>query len=106
MPQAVKKRAATALEKNADELVFYARRDAPKDDGELEASIVKEEVPGLEGLAYEVKTDKFYSRFQEFGTVRFPAQPFFFVNFRALRPRFNRRMGRALRQGIKDALGK
>ena len=106
MPRTVKNRLAKAIDENADELVREARRDAPKASGALAGSIVKDPVEGSEGLVVEVETGLFYSRFQEFGTVKFPEQPFFFVNFRALRPRFNRRIGKAIREGLKDSLKK
>jgi len=106
IPQTVKKRLAKAIDDNADEFVRDAKRDVGVRSGRLRDSIVKDEVEGTEGLAVEVETGVFYSRFEEFGTVNRPANPFFFVNFRALTPKFKRRMGRAMREGIKESLSK
>lgn len=117
MPKEVKARLRTALKKNSEEMEAAAKRDVGEDSGELKRSIKSEEIkePGLDldGLAYKATAGTFYAYFEEFGTsagrgssAGRPANPFFFTNYRALKPRFKRRNSRAIREGQKDAIKK
>lgn len=45
----------------------------------------------------------FYARFHEFGTVKMPANPFFFVSWRANRRGVRSRITRAVRRGFQKA---
>ena len=47
--------------------------------------------------------DAFYARFHEFGTVKMPAQPFFFPVWRARRKRVRSRISRAIRKSIRES---
>jgi HK97 gp10 family phage protein len=47
--------------------------------------------------------DAFYARFQEFGTVKMPANPFFFPVWRARRKRIKSRISRAISKGIRES---
>ena len=47
--------------------------------------------------------DAFYARFQEFGTVKMPANPFFFPVWRARRKRIKNRISRAVSKGIRES---
>lgn len=43
----------------------------------------------------------FYARWQEHGTIAFPASPYFFVSYRALRARTRRRISRSINKAAK-----
>jgi|AntAceMinimDraft_16_1070373.scaffolds.fasta_scaffold10274_6 HK97 gp10 family phage protein len=97
-----------AAKQNAIALRDAAIRDAPRDSGELEDTIKYYPDRNSAGLIWRVvagvkASSGFYARYVEFGTVDQPAHPFFFVNYRILRPRFKSRMARAMRKGIKEA---
>lgn len=47
--------------------------------------------------------DAFYARFQEFGTVKMPANPFFFPVWRARSKRVKARISRAIRKAIRES---
>lgn len=47
--------------------------------------------------------DAFYARFQEFGTVKMPANPFFFPVWRARKRRVKGRISRAISKAIKES---
>lgn len=96
-----------------------ARRDVPVDRGELRESIGVRAVDAVRKLWWRAFAGRtggallgesggeekgWYAHFVEFGTVNAPAQPFWFPNFRALRPRFRGRVTRARRQGVRDAI--
>ena len=49
------------------------------------------------------KGDTFYARFQEFGTRKMVANPFFFVTYRAKRKSAKSALTRAMRKAIKNA---
>lgn len=89
-----------ASAKNAQEMRAAAQRDVDVDTGGLKATIRAYPAKGTLGtvwrvVAGEVDGSGFQARFREFGTVNQQASPFFFVNYRALRPRFKRRSSRA-----------
>lgn len=52
---------------------------------------------------YAGGSDAFYARFQEFGTRKMPANPFFYPVWRARRKTVKARVGRAIRAAIKKA---
>jgi HK97 gp10 family phage protein len=112
MPALIQKRVAEALEQNADELVEVARRDAPVKTGNLRDSIGKRPIEGTDKLIWRVFAGKrgpglydqgYYAALVEFGTKLWPAQPFFFVNYRAFKPKFKARQSRAIRKAIKES---
>lgn len=47
--------------------------------------------------------DAFYARFQEFGTVNMPANPFFYPVWRARRRRVKGRISRAIKKAIRES---
>lgn len=47
--------------------------------------------------------DAFYARFHEFGTVKMPPSPFFYVAWRANRRGFRSRISRAVRRGFEKS---
>ncbi len=52
------------------------------------------------------RSGAFYARWQEHGTVLFPAQPYFFVSYRALRKRARRRIARSITKAAKQVAKK
>lgn len=104
IPKRMKASVKAAIDLSADELVAFQKRLAPKDEGELEASIHTE--PGRHELSVAVvasvpKGIFDVARLQEFGTVDMPAQPFFFPPFRANRKRMRSRIGRAVGKAVR-----
>lgn len=84
-----------------------AQRDVDVDTGKTKATIKAFPVDGTFGTVWRVVAGErdgagFQARFREFGTVNQAANPFFFVNYRALRPRFRRRSSRAAGLAAKD----
>lgn len=110
LPQAVKRRVSGALEQNAHELAVVAARDAPKLTGRLSVNTGARKVDddGLFWIAFSGVRDGYnkgyYAAWVEHGTEDTPAQPYFFTNYRVLRPRFRGRVTRAYRAGIKDGV--
>jgi HK97 gp10 family phage protein len=105
-----------AAKANAQALTEAAKRDAPFDETapagalHLRDTIKYYAVDGSGGLIWRVVAGNIReqdgmqnARWQEFGTVDRPAQPFFFSNYRVMKPRFSARMSRAMRKGIKEA---
>jgi HK97 gp10 family phage protein len=102
LPAKMKAEVKVAIETGADELVAMQKRLVPVDQGDLQDSIRKE--PGRHEMSVSVKAGSnraFYARFQEFGTVDHPPQPFFFPPYRALRRRIRSRIGRAVSKAVK-----
>lgn len=54
---------------------------------------------------YAGNAEAFYARFQEFGTANTPAQPFFFVAYRAHRKTAKRRIRAATRKAARKEAG-
>ncbi|WP_347139436.1 HK97-gp10 family putative phage morphogenesis protein [Paracoccus sp. SSK6] len=80
--------------------------NAPK--GSLSIASVKGRVAGLFITIYVGTRDKslgdqdaYYARWQEFGTKNMPANPFFFVVWRANRRSFRSGINRAVRNAVK-----
>lgn len=95
-----------ATEKNAREMAIMARGYAPQSQGggDLKASTKAERYTDGPAIRWRVVSGDavaFYARFVEFGTAAAeghgatPAQPYFFVSYRALRRRMKRRLGAA-----------
>lgn len=110
LPKKVRRRMTEAAQTNARLLKEAAARDAPYRDGELRLSIRYYAVRGTEGLVWRVVAGNVAddngltnARWQEFGTENMPAQPFFFTNYRIMKPRFSARMSRAMKKGIKES---
>lgn len=112
-PGVVSERVDKAIAKNAREMVSTAKTMAPRDTGELEASIGARPIEG--GWAVEATAEQ--AAFVEFGTpphiaggkfegAKHPgqkAQPFFFASYRANKIRFRRRNARAVKIAISEA---
>ncbi|WP_313349790.1 HK97-gp10 family putative phage morphogenesis protein [Paracoccus sp. (in: a-proteobacteria)] len=47
--------------------------------------------------------DGFYARFQEFGTVKMPAHPFFYPVWKKMKPGFNKKIRARVRAAIREA---
>lgn len=52
---------------------------------------------------YAGNREAFYGAWQEFGTSKMPAQPFFYHVWKEHRPKFRRRIATAVRKAIKEA---
>ena len=122
IPGKVRAAVSDEMEKIAQEVVRDMRRGAPKDSGELVRSIdwTWGDVPkgtltigtvgGSEYGSLRITIyaggkngdgDAFYARFQEFGTVKMPANPFFYPVWRARRRSIKGRITRAINKAIK-----
>jgi len=102
LPAKMKAEVKVAIETGADELVAMQKRLVPIEQGDLQDSIRKER--GRHELSVSVKAGSnavFYARFQEFGTVGHPPQPFFYPPYRALRRRIRSRIGRAVGKAVR-----
>lgn len=108
IPDKVKRRINAANEKSAEELAALITRLAPKDEGDLIASIRYFEVTRTAGggITWRVTAGDdtaYYARFIEFGNGTVPARGFFYPSVRAIRRLIRNRQLRAFRQGLKDA---
>lgn len=117
MPKTVRKRLQATLEQNADELMTAQRALVPKDEGDLEASIRKENPPGRVAVDVRaggptttkpvrsgVSATYDYALGQEFGTQDQPANPFFYPPYRLKKGRFKSRLTRATKKAIKEGV--
>ena len=117
LPEKVRKDTNAAIEQNADEWVTLSRKMAPIDpqDGvHLRPSIRHYQTEtggqvvraGGETTTKRVRDGQFgmydYALGQEFGTMKMPAQPFFWPAYRLLKKRFGGRRSRAMNKAIKD----
>jgi HK97 gp10 family phage protein len=113
----VDKELTEANEKTAIGMVAMAKRLAPRDDGDLQNSIIY--FPGRRPTSFVITAGGAlttrpvregadasydYALGQEYGTSKMPANPFFWPSFRALRKGMKSRAGRALRKAIKQAV--
>lgn len=109
IPDKVKRRLNAANEQSAEELAAMMTRLAPRDEGDLIASIRYFEVAGIQGggIAWRVTAGDntaFYARMVEFGAPGpGTARPFFYPSVRALRRSIRNRQIRAFRQAMKDS---
>jgi len=109
----------SAMAVSADKLVDQMERLAPERTGELLNSIGwvwGEDIPkgaftigsllGRNGNDFVItifagNEDAFYARWQEFGTVKMKASPFFFVSYRLQKRAIKSRMTRAINKAVK-----
>jgi HK97 gp10 family phage protein len=129
IPAKVIEAAEASLEASAEQLVQMMRRLAPKDSGDLAASIgwtwgdapkgalvigtFRGKGGGARAKANLVITvyaggkgpgfDAFYARFQEFGTVKMRANPFFFPAYRARKRAIRSKLTRDVKKAIRSA---
>lgn len=120
MPGVIKAAIRDALGQGAQEVVDLMKSLVPVDQGELRDSIgwtfgrppkgsiaigsIPQDARDLLGLRVTIfaGNDKaFYARWVEFGTAKNPAQPFFFVAWRALKRRVKSRITRAINRELK-----
>lgn len=127
IPIEARKEMSAAVNKGADELVTLQKAAAPRDKGNLVASIRKEsggrsigsQLSGDAGLAVSVVAggplttkevrggsgvDYDYALGVEFGTVDTARQPFFYGSYRLTKKRITSRVSRAMRKSIKRAV--
>ena len=119
IPQKVKDAVATEMEQIAQDLVDDMYTMAPHLTGDLAGSIgwtwgeapkgtmvigkvAKREYGTLQITIYAGGGDAFYARFQEFGTRKMAANPFFFPVYRARRNSTKTRIGRAMNKAIRN----
>ena len=119
IPQKVKDAVATEMEQIAQDLVDDMYTMAPHLTGDLAGSIgwtwgeapkgtmvigkvAKNEYGTLQITIYAGGGDAFYARFQEFGTRKMAANPFFFPVYRARRNSMKTRIGRAMNKAIRS----
>ena len=119
IPQKVKDAVATEMEQIAQDLVDDMYTMAPHLTGDLAGSIgwtwgeapkgtmvigkvAKREYGTLQITIYAGGGDAFYARFQEFGTRKMAANPFFFPVYRARRNSMKTRIGRAMNKAIRN----
>lgn len=127
VPQKIRDALALELEKQATKIVAEMQRIVPVDTGALRESIgwtwgdapkgsisvgrVKGKQYAKMSITIYVGTrdkslgsaDAYYARFQEFGTVKMAANPFFFPTWRANKMRARSAMTRAVRKAAKSA---
>lgn len=121
LPDAMRAEITKALEVSAEETTDLMKRFAPVKTGALRASIgwnfgAPKEGSRLSSPARSAKGEAdlaavmyagdevaFYARFQEFGTQKMAANPFFYPGYRYGRKRAKSRLGRAIRNGAKKA---
>jgi HK97 gp10 family phage protein len=102
MPAKAKQRMREALDKNADELISAQRSLAERHraSGRTIKSLQKKQ--GDHELQVKVFSDFFAARWEEFGTVKTPAIPFFFPPYRILKKRFKSRVRTATSKAVKE----
>ncbi len=119
IPKVVVKELRPALIKGAEEIATTMKVLAPKDEGDLEASIAVTPPGGTtpayaEGGGRRTATENQalvtvgnenvrHGHLQEFGTVKHEAQPFMRPGYRLARPKAQRRINRAVGQAVKKA---
>lgn len=128
IPQKAMEALAEQMEKNATELVAEMKRLVPHQSGRLEASIgwtwgdapkgsmTLGTVGGgrRKGAGFAVmritiyaggrgKKDPFWAWFQEFGTSKMAANPFFYPTYRAKKTAIKSSATRAFKKAVKDA---
>ena len=119
IPDRAVKNVSAAMEKVAGEIVADMERLAPQGEtrkllgsigwtwGEAPAgtmtigSVGGKEYGSLRITFYAGGGEAFYARFQEHGTVKMPANPFFFPVWRVWKKRVRARMAAAFRKALK-----
>lgn len=76
--------------------------DAPKGSFTVLKSSTGGEYAGLRITVYAGNKVAYYARWQEFGTSKMPANPFFFPSYRSLRKRIKSRITREMKKAIKS----
>lgn len=99
IPKEARKPIRSAIDKGADELIGRMKYLAPKDKGDLEASIHKSE---LNDLAVRVQVDDDAALYNEYGTVENQQSPFFWPSVNTLKTKVRRRVDRAIGKAVKD----
>lgn len=123
LPEKLRANIRQALEQSAEEITASMRRFAPTskgpDSGTLRDSIgwtwgrppkgafvvgrVAQSAESGTGITIYAGSQKaFYARWQEFGTKRAPAHPFFFPAYRLHRRKVKGRIMRAVNKAIKE----
>ncbi len=85
------------LHRSAEDMASIARATAPRDTGALADSITVQRVD--DALAVEVRAaedDAYHGIFQEYGTAKMDAHPFFFAAYDAVADAFEERMAELL----------
>ncbi len=119
-PEGVRREVRKAMEAAAEDIVQQMRRLAPKDSGDLARSIGwtwgappggtirVTSIGGDPDMTITVyaggkvgSADAFYARFQEFGTRKMPANPFFFPTWRQKKRSVRAKLAGAVRRGLK-----
>ena len=127
IPEKIERAVVAEIEVQAAKVVADMKRLVPVDSGALrdsigwtwgdapKGSVTIGTVRGRSSLRVGVtvyagtrnkslgKGDAFYARFQEFGTVKMAANPFFFPAWRANRSRVKAALSRAAKRGAKSA---
>jgi HK97 gp10 family phage protein len=118
IPERVAMEVRNAMEEIAEEIVAQMYQVAPHVSGDLAGSIgwtwgdapkgsftlgkvAGNEYATMRITIYAGGGKAFYARFQEFGTVKMPANPFFFPVWRAKRKSVKNRITRAMNKAIK-----
>lgn len=119
-PEAVRREVRKAMEAAAEDMVQQMRRIAPKDTLSLTGSIrwTWGDAPGgtirLGAVGSDPETsitiyaggkvgsaDAFYAKFQEFGTRKMRANPFFFPTWRQKKRGVRAKLAAAVKRGLK-----
>lgn len=127
IPQKIRDEVAKELEAQASKIVADMKLLAPVDSGALRDSIGwtwgdapkgSVSVGQVRGHRYARmaitiyagtrdkslgQADAFYARFQEFGTVKMPANPFFYPTWRASKTRVKGALTRAVKRAVRKA---
>jgi HK97 gp10 family phage protein len=117
LPKVARDMIRAAMEKQAKDIVAMARRLVPVATGKLRDSIgwtwgrapkgvmtiatVKSTGGEMTLTIYAGNAEAFYSRWVEFGTINQPAQPFFYVSYRANRKKAKSAIRRAVTKSAK-----
>jgi HK97 gp10 family phage protein len=120
IPRAVRENTKREMEQIAQNIVDDMYGMAPHLTGDLAGSIAwtwgdapkgsmtigtvgGKEYGALRITIYAADGDQFYGKFQEFGTSKMAANPFFFPVWRVRRRSAKNRITRAMRKGLKSA---
>lgn len=119
LPAAAKSAIKGAMAEAADDIVRMMKSLVPEDSGALKESIGwtwGKDVPKGAVIAAVVKSalgndltitvyagsdEAFWARWAEFGTVKMPAQPYFYVSYRANRKAAKRKIRKATRDAAR-----
>jgi hypothetical protein len=105
MPPAAKKLMRASLDANAKELLEGQKALAAQHRRSGRTIEGLDIIPGPHELAVYVVNHYRPSRYEEFGTVKTPAIPFFFPPYRLLRKRFKTRTRTAVSKAVKGTIG-